>query len=276
MISGIRGIYITLLALLTFTYCYSQEESPEKEVTESDVYELARRLVEAEKQIRETYAHIHSQAVEKFNAGSQLLNGIYYEYPYTGAEGHPFLGEGEFQKGSVQFHSRLHENLMIRYDVFHGQVLARPDPEDPMLVIQLANLFVSEFWMGDMHFRKLAGRGGKNSFYQVVWEGEQVKCYYGWYKLSYKSYDEGDRITYKFSEAKKRDYLLIGQQLSVFRNNRTFIRLFPAENRRKLKDFLRSEHIRVEKADQEAMVRVVRFGESLLLETKDWGGYDNR
>ena len=217
------------------------------------------------------YDEIHRQAEVFYHDGSQLLNGIYYEYPYTGAKGHPFLGEGEFLTGSVVFHSRLHENLMIRYDIFHHQVLVRPDPQDPMLVIQLANLFVSEFWIGGMHFRNLAGKNGKDSFYQVVWEEKHLKCYSGWYKQRYKSYDDRDRITYRFSDTKKRNYLLIGERLSVFGNNRTFIRLFPAETRGKLKEFLRSEHIRVERANPEAMIMVVRFGESLLHETKDRG-----
>jgi hypothetical protein len=264
MVSVFNYFFTASLACCVFTACLSQDSVTGSDGKEAEIREMAKRMLDDERQLEEDFTTIYKMATEKMDASCLLLNGIYYENPYFNAEGHPFLNDGGFHTGSIVYRNRRYEGIRMKYDIFHQQIVINPRPEEPLLMILLSNEFISEFWLEGLHFRKDPDGGPGGSYLQVVWEEEQVRCYSSWYKLRYKSYRDGNLVSYRFTDHKQKRYLQVNGKISGYTGNRSFTGQFPDAVKDQVKEFLRSKSIRVNVADAETMKEVIRFSQGVL------------
>jgi hypothetical protein len=259
-----KNLFTTFLALCAFSVCLSQDTVTGPDGKEAEIRDMAKRILDEERQLEEDYSTIYRLTAEKVEDNCQLLNGIYYENPYFIAKGHPFLDDGDFHSGSVIYRNKEYEGIRMKYDIFHQQIVINPRLEDPMLMILLSNEFISEFWLGGSYFRRNPDGGSGIPYLQVVWEEEQVGCYRSWYKFRYKSYDDRNTVSYRFSDEKQNRYLQVNGILSRYTGNRTFACQFPDALKNQVKEFLRSKRIRVSRADAETMKEVIQFSQGIL------------
>ena len=216
---------------------------------------------------KENFTEIYIQTRDKVDAVQQLLNGIYYENPYYNAKGHPFLYDGDFHKSTIIFQNAEFHDVGLKLDIFHQQILINPNPDDPMLSILLSNDFVSEFWVNGAHFIKYPSDDAEYVFYQVLWEEEDIKCYQAWFKMRYNSFDDKDNVRHRFSESKQRSYLEINGKLSRYTNNRSFLSLLPPASKNQIRDYLKENNMRVDKADDKLMKELIQFCQLTLVKT---------
>ncbi len=218
----------------------------------------------SEAQFREIFNYTR----EKVDVKQKLNNGAYYENPYYNAIGHPFLNDGEFWDGAVVFRNSTFDNVRLKYDIFHQQLLINPDPDDPMLMILLANDFVSAFWIGEACFRKSSLEGADNTFFQVLLEEEHIILYRAWSKMRYKDFDEGENMIYRFSERKEKTMIEVHGKLEEFGNNSSFLSMFSDGEKRQIKAYLKSNRIKVKKSSDEGIKELVRYCESILVQNE--------
>lgn len=247
MFSVNKTIAFTIILFFVFSACLSQTIVPGSEENFIEIYNLAK---------------------EKYDVDQQLLNGIYYENPYYKALAHPFLDDGNFQVGSVIFRNKKYDEVRMKYDIYDQQIIINPKPDNSMLMILLANEFVSEFWVDGLHFKKFSFEESESSFYQVVSDKDDIKCYHAWYKLRYKSYHNANNVSFIFSDSKQKSFLLINGKLFRYRNNRSFVSLFPDKAKSQIRRFLKSERIKINKADDGAMKEVIHFCQSTFNQNK--------
>jgi hypothetical protein len=231
----------------------------QEEIGDNGTLDLAMKLLAEEKRATEIVADIHETALEVYNDKFQLQNGIYYEQPYYNATGHPFLDNGDFQKGTLVYRNRKYEGVKIKYDIFDQQLVISPDPGDPTLMILLSNEFIAEFWLGEKHFKNLSLQERRFSYYQVIMEEDNVSCFVTWSKKRYKSYDKGGRISYTFAQ-QDRDYcLIVNNILHEYRNNKTFLASFPGDTRVPINDYLKKNRVKVQKADRGTLNNLISY-----------------
>ena len=240
---------------------------------------------------------ISKLAMEKYGVDPLLVNGVYFENPYHNAKGHQFLLDGDFHLGSVIFRNKRYDEVRLMYDVYSQQIVAnhkvtkeirvklsgdelvseewlrqqiaaKQESNNEMLTNYLSNEFINEFWLNESHFKRLSLEDNEPEYYQVISENEQLKCYYSWYKIRYKSYDKGDYLSYSFSESKFKSYMLIEGKLSRYWNNRTFLKLFPDNSKSQIRSFLRTNKIKVNKADNSSITEVIHFCQKALAQNK--------
>jgi hypothetical protein len=235
------------------------------------LFTAAHALLDAQTAAEGSESHfkeIYTYTREKVDVKQKLNNGAYYENPYYNAIGHPFLNDGNFQNGAVVFRNSTFDHVRLKYDIFHQQLLISPDPGDPMLMILLANDFVSTFWIGDSCFRKSSLTGADNTFFQVLLEEEHIILYRAWSKMRYKSFDDGENMRYRFSGRKQRDLLEVHGKMSNFSNNSSFLSLFSDSEKSQIKTYLKSNKIKVNKSSDNAIKEVVRYCESILTQNE--------
>lgn len=213
---------------------------------------------------RDHYQEIMNQAGEKFRESSLLLNGVYFDDPYVGARGNPYMYEDAFLNGTVTYRGKLYNDVLLKFDIVDDFVIVDHQLPEYHLITRLSNEFLTAFSIRGVKFRKLEIEEDGPRFYQVVSEEGSVKCYYDWRKSRTISHHLENTISYVFSGSIRRGILLLDDEVHGFRNNRTFVSAFPDAMKKSLKSYLRSERIRIRRLDDESLREVLHYAEELL------------
>ncbi len=213
------------------------------------------------------------QATEKVLENDPFLqNGIYYAYPYYSALGSPFLGDGEFEPGTVIFREKSYEGIRINYDIFNQQIILLRKTGEMLVMNLMANEFISGFSFKGKSFIRASFPGESAPFYQVISECKNVACYYIWYKERRELLDAGKQRIYSFSEEKSRHYLYMDGMLTQYKNNRSFIQLLPDEARDEIKAYLKENRVVVKEASDREMLALIEYCNSILDRDSKLGG----
>ena len=188
-----------------------------------------------------------------------LYNGKIYNFVTPAAiDGTPYFDGADFVKGSVKLRGVTYDNLLLKYDVFHQQLILQYKTSlgaDNQIVI--SDAWLEAFNMGGHHFEMLAIQDTLKGIYEVMGTGT-YRILYSWRKeLLLESYLGA---TYRlFSVSKKETYLLAGTKLSKYNNNRHFTTLFGPSQQVILKKYLRQQKINVKKASDQAITELINY-----------------
>ncbi len=207
---------------------------------------------------------MYLETIEKFGKDPLLRNGPFYEYPYHRSEGNPFLMDLQFRRGTLVYRNRVYDQIPLRYDVFHQQIIINQQQKEESVQILLHEAYLSEFSLAGMHFKKVSLENDEPTYCQIVANDGDLSCLYYWYKSRRESHDNGNYKIYVFSEPEKRAYLNIHGEFHKYRNNRTFTRAFPREARKEVRSYLRTRDIKVKKADDKIMQQVISFCSTIM------------
>ena len=213
------------------------------------------------------------QGTEKALKNDPLLqNGLFYAYPYFSAHGNPFLGDGEFESGTVIFREKSYEGISINYDIFNQQIILSRKTGDMLLMNLMANEFISGFSFKGKNFIRATLPGESASFYQVISESKNIACYYIWYKERREILDAGNQRIYSFSEEKSKYYLFMDGMLNQYKNNRSYIQLLLDGAGDEIKRYLKENRLNVKEASDQEMLVLIEYCNSILDRDSKLGG----
>jgi hypothetical protein len=205
---------------------------------------------------------LYKSVVNAYGFDQVLVNGICYEDEYIGTVGHPFLFEDRFYKGRLIYRGKEYRGVDLKYDIYKQQVILFTKQNNSIAWFIPPNEFISSFSLGDKlfvkyTFHKLPG------FYQVIFDNQQLKCLYYWSKLRYDSYQKRYN-SYGFTDSEKKTYLMVGDVVKKYGDNRSFIRLFPQGIQIRIKQYIKNNKISVAKSSDAEMEKLVTYCRSLL------------
>lgn len=70
-----------------------------------------------------SFVQIRAIAESEYGVDQQLVNGVYFEDVYRGANGHPYFPEDRFHEGSLVYKSKYYKGVSIKYDIYSQQLL---------------------------------------------------------------------------------------------------------------------------------------------------------
>ena len=185
---------------------------------------------------------------QSYGADYNLVNGIRYLNLYPTAEGHPFLGEDRFYKGTIVINKKVYQDVELKYDICNQEIILQYSYfEGSTDNIILTGEFVEEFELEGRLFRKYAFPETVPRFYQVVDKGN-INCLYYWKKDLLKG--SSVHTFYKYSPEKKVSYLLIDDKLNPFKGRKSFVELFPSKYQKEIRLYLRSNNIWIRDANE--------------------------
>jgi hypothetical protein len=133
----------------------------------------------------------------------------------------------------------------------------------PLITI-LTDEFLSEFSIYSLHFKKHQSDENDESIFQVLNEKGGIQSYYYWFKDRHENLKDDDIKVYSFSSDRRKTYLLLDSTLSRYTNNRSFLKLFQENDRRPIKNYLRTNSIKVKKASDQNMKNLLIFCEEII------------
>jgi len=198
-----------------------------------------------------------------YGADYNLINGIKYLNLYPFSKGHPFLDDDKFYKGNLMINNELYQGVEIKYDIHNQQVILQYHHFSGSLDrIILIKEFINEFEINGKLFRQYSFPGTNPRFYQVVTHGE-IYCLYYWTKELKLSGNSSDNL-YKYMPEKKESYLVINQQPFLFRGRISFLKLLPEAIREEIKQFMKSNKIRLISANEYQIQQLLLYCNELI------------
>ncbi len=202
-----------------------------------------------------------AECEKKYGSDADLVNGEKYFYPYSRAEGDPFLFS-EAQLSDIRISEKDFEDQFIKYDILNQKiVLEYEDLYGGTTSLVLRNEWVESFSMNTLLFKNMSGPDGRNDFFQVIHEGP-VSCYFRWSKEYQLNLNSGVQ-SYYFTEPVKESFLVTEDGYHPFKSNRSFLKIFNSEQQKAIKLFLRQAKIKVKNSPDSEMRHLIEYCNSL-------------
>lgn len=197
--------------------------------------------------------------VDKYGVDQQLINGNFYENQYIHPLGHPFLFEDKYILSNLIIRDTEYKNVYSKYNIYTQSVVVKSSSDNFVVSMIIPVEFLTGFTFNNMLFRKNTLLGENPEYYQVVAETREIACFYFWYKTRYVSFHNVTYSSYKFSKSMHKKILVMNDSISEFKNNRTFIDLFPNEVQRDILTYLRYEKLNIKKVTDQDMNSIIQF-----------------
>jgi hypothetical protein len=209
------------------------------------------------------YNKLYKAVTEEYGFDQVLVNGIFYQDKYWNKVGHPFFLEDQLYKGTLLFRGKEYKSIEMKFDIYNQQLILYIQNNNSVVWIVPPNDFISAFSLGDKFFSKYIIQG-EPGFYQVVFDTEKLKCLYYWFKQIHDTSNGGNSGSTDFSDSEKRNYLKIDGLFKKFKNNRSFTELFPKEIKGSVRQYIKTNHIKVTKSSDERITELLTYCNSLL------------
>jgi hypothetical protein len=212
-----------------------------------------------------SFTQTYELVQEAYGLDQVLINGVYYENIYKNDLGFPFFQTDEFLSGYVVIHNRKYsDNLSFKYNIYNQSlVVMHTDKAGDQLVYMPSLVFISEFGLNKLVFRKYQFEDSPPQFYQEVYSG-QIKCLYAWSKNGEESNHNGRFVAFKFFEAKHKSFLVIENKLCQYRSKASFVKLFQEENKKLIKGYIKEHKVKLTKSSDQEMAALVLYCESIV------------
>jgi len=188
-----------------------------------------------------------------------LYNGKLYTYFVpANVEGHQFIYEKEYLKGSVTIKDIKYDELLMNYDLHNQEILLNYNTTNGAnQLIVLSKAWLTEFALNGSTYKLLEASGLPKRIYQVIGNGEILLLYY-WSKDMVHDNLSGTPV-YKFTVPKKVLFIYQNNQIRKFRNNRSFLKLFSGTEQQEIKKYLRQQKVNVKKANIKQMSKLIDY-----------------
>jgi len=187
-----------------------------------------------------------------------LYSGIKYFPEHFFARGFPFWKEEKPMMADMVISGRLYQNLKIRFNLYSQEfILEYPGRFGGLQQIVLNRLIIDSVFTNDVLFIKNKYSDIKEYFLQVIYEDE-ISCYFT-RKKNYQFDNSGVETGHEYSNEIVISYLVKEGKAYVFTNNASFLKIFPADKRISIRQFLKENRIKVKRKIQTDMVRLFTY-----------------
>jgi len=192
-----------------------------------------------------------------------LHNGSFYNYHIpSDTKGTPFFNGPDFVEGSVNLRGIYYDHLSLKYDVVNQLLIFQyQKPEGGVQHIVLSEAWLESFDLGSTHFELFAAQDTLRQIYQVIGKGKH-RILYTWTKERILDNTSG-ASHFVFSKLKKKMYLLHGELIDEFKNNKSLTSLFEENKQPMIKKYIAQQRINVKKADDQVMTSLITYCNSL-------------
>jgi hypothetical protein len=208
---------------------------------------------------------LYKSITDEYGFDQVLVNGFLYTDKYWKKEGHQFFLEDKLYKGSLVFKGKEYTRLEMKYDICDQLVIFYIKYNYLTVGVVPPDDFISAFSLDDKFFSKYNFQG-EPKFYQVVFDTDKLKCLYHWSKQVQETSNGGNSNYYyfEFTDSERKSYLFLDGSFQLYRNNRTFTDLFPQEIRPGVRQYLKSNRIKVTKDGDVTIKELLTYCQSLF------------
>ncbi len=190
---------------------------------------------------------------QAFGSNQELVNGIQFSNQYIRSEGHPYWMDGRFRTGSVCINDQWYEPVKLRYNLYSQKLeLEYFTPEGHLNQIMTVPEYITAFFLEGYAFRRVKIGEEAPAFYQVVSSGGTT-CYIGWSRDLLGSKSSGT----SFGPIVREYWMQQGERLICFKDQKSYVRAFPKEQKRAFKKLLKQLDFYFQSATTGEMVEML-------------------
>ncbi len=211
------------------------------------------------------YGKLYESVMDEYGFDQVLVNGVIFEDKYREKVGHQFFPEDKLYTGTLMYRGKEYKRIEMKYDICNQQLILYIKHNYLTVGFVPSNDFISTFSLGDKIFSKYLFDGGPR-FYQVVFDTEKLECLYYWSKQVQET-DNGGNLSYyrhEFTDSKKKSYLKLNGSFENYTNNRSFTDLFPHDTKAMVRQYIKTNHIKIAKSSDEKIAELLTYCNYLL------------
>ncbi len=205
---------------------------------------------------------IYNEVKEYYGVDPSLVNGRYFENTYFRDKGHPFFLTNEFSDGTILLNGKQYYNQKIMYNIYDQNIVLQSNNGNNSVAYLPPLDFVNEFTIGSKLFRKYIMPDKSIALYEVVYDGN-IKCLNYWSKNRSES-DHASIMAHTYSDEKRKSYIYINNIHYKYNSTATFVKIFPKEQRKAIKTFIKSNSINVKFSQNDKMALLLSYCETLI------------
>jgi hypothetical protein len=190
-----------------------------------------------------------------------LYRGRIWRNLYRKIEGNQFLIADEFLPGSVSIEGLTYGGIYLKYDIFNDEILTTSNKD---IIIQLNKEMVDSFRIDYFnsihHFMQIRKDSSSvvTGYVDILYRGNIYLIVKYMKKINpvsaFKEYDNFFQV--------HRMYVVKNGSMSMVNSKKDIIQLFP-DDKQKIKEFLRSNRLKVRKEIPESFVPLIAFCDTL-------------
>jgi hypothetical protein len=193
----------------------------------------------------------------RYKLDQNLINGVKYYKPHEAVSGNEFLLDDKSSRGSITVNGKKYENVFLKYDIFNQNVILEYDyPPGGKLQIIIDNEKITEFEIFEKRFRKYYFPSTGNQFFQILSAGNLV-CLVYWIKIKVPAGSSLD-YAYQYSEEKKKNYLLVENELHQFGGQKSFLKLFP-DLKDEIKKYIKRHDLEIRNISDKDLIGLFKY-----------------
>jgi hypothetical protein len=201
------------------------------------------------------YKKIYAQFDKEYGLDDLLVNGEVYVNKYYFANGHPFLGVDEFQKGSVIIAGKLYNDVFIKYDIYNQQVVAKVmDGAGKEKILILQRDFIDEFRFNGKIFKPQETGYHTPHFFQIIGD-KAIVILIRWSKELIIPIGSVE-TKYNYLNNNKKLYLLVNSKAIPLKKNKNLWVLLP-DKKETINEFFKSENVSLKYLSEYQLVNLV-------------------
>lgn len=205
----------------------------------------------------------YEQYDQSYGLNQLLHNGQKYTPEHTLVKGHPFLFYDQFVEGKVMLKGKLFEPVMLKYDIYKQNfVLSFIDRNKATQQLVIPKLLIDSIWISHALFLNAAQFGMSDQDFVQVLSDDDLEVLYVWSK-EYQFTATKNDIPHVYSDAKRTTYLSKNNQVLKYRTKGAFVKLFPEEWHKPIKNYIKQNKLRLKKANDSDMIGLLIFINSL-------------
>jgi len=186
-----------------------------------------------------------------------LKNGRIYINEHTRANGNPFFMSDIWYNSKLVLDNKEYKDFKIKYDICNDKVLCVINgPEKIDFPIVLNSDFINGFKIDNhqfIHATQLASP--LNGFYELIYSGKNIQAIAKWSKKFSRIYTA--QYQGEFTNDQKVLHVIMNKNIYSINDEKDFLKLFAIN--KKVKDFMRSNHIKLLKSDNENLIKLFQF-----------------
>lgn len=198
-----------------------------------------------------------------YGADPLLVNGKVYTF-FLSAEtsGNPYLSGSGYEMGSLRLKHINYDGQALRYDIYNQLlILGFVNAQGAESQIIVSDAFLQGFSLGERFFTRPPTADSALKFIQLTGD-TTLGIAWSWYKTLALDSKVG-ATNYVFSKAKYHSYLMRHGQLFPFKNRKSFLKLFKAEEKVTMKALLKSLDINIRRMNtRQADLLIEQFTKS--------------
>jgi hypothetical protein len=201
----------------------------------------------------------HFEKLALDSGSSQLYNGYEYrDYPTSYfKEGHQFLGNSEWNTGTLTYESKKFNNIPIRYDIVNDVIIIRSF--DRVSSVTLLKSKVQRFSFSGRSFIKIPSiekdNPSNHKFYEELYHQKSILLA----KRNKKVVESVSAIGVEKSiEVSNRYYVLLGNEYRQFKKPESLLKIL-SHKKQEIRVHLIKNQIELKKDPERAMVAIMSY-----------------